>query len=123
MKKLNWLVASAVAVPLLASPALAADYRCNGNSVEKSGSTKYTVRTSGSEITIEKSGSTKGKAVKGSSGKWTVEVSGSTQATIEEGKIFKSGSSWATVSEAKQRYDCPDVVAATLWVLDEKGQL
>ena len=80
------------------------------------------MRTSGSDYTIEKSGSTKGKARKSGS-KYTVEVSGSTKATIENGKIYKSGSSWATVSEAQRKYDCPDVVAATLWVLDKLGQL
>ena len=122
MKKLNWLAASAVAVPLLAAPAFAADFKCNGDSVEKSGSTQYKVRTSGSDITIEKSGSTKGKAVKSGS-KYSVEVSGSTQATIEGGKIYKSGSTWASVSDAQQKYDCPDVVAATLWVLDKTGNL
>lgn len=102
--------------------ASAADFKCNGNRVEKSGSTKYTVRTSGSDYTIEKSGSTKGKAVKRGS-KYYVEVSGSTQATIENGKIYKSGSTWASVRDAQRVYDCPDVVAATLWVLQQKGKL
>lgn len=55
--------------------------------------------------------------------KWYVEVGGSTQATFENGKIEKGGSSWATVSDAQRRYDCPGDVAATLWVLDEKGVL
>lgn len=107
---------------LLATPAMAADYKCNGNRVEKSGSTHYTVRTSGSDITIEKSGSTKGKAVKRGS-KYYVEVSGSTQATFENGRIEKSGSSWGTVSEAQRMFDCPDEVAATLWVLTKLGKL
>ena len=120
MKKLTVAVA-AIAV-LAAAPALATDFKCNGDSVEKSGSTHYKVRTSGSDITIEKSGSTKGKAVKSGS-KYTVEVSGSTLATIENGKIYKSGSTWASVSDAQRKYDCPDVVAATLWVLDQTGNL
>ncbi|MGC4114248.1 MAG: hypothetical protein QM765_06445 [Myxococcales bacterium] len=120
MKKLTLAVA---AFALLATaPAYASEFKCNGDSVEKSGSTHYKVRTSGSDITIEKSGSTKGKAVKSGS-KYTVEVSGSTKATIENGKIYKSGSTWASVSDAQRKYDCPDTVAATLWVLDQIGAL
>lgn len=107
---------------LVASPAFATDYVCRGERVEKSGSTQYTVRTSGSDYTIEKSGSTKGKAVRRSSN-YAVEVSGSTLATIENGKIYKSGSSWGTVEEARRTFDCPDVVAATLWVLTKTGKL
>jgi hypothetical protein len=106
----------------LTSSAFAAEYVCKGDSVEKSGSTQYRVRNSGSNYEIEKSGSTKGKAVK-SGDKYTVEVSGSTIATIEGGKIYKSGSSWSSVNEAQRKYDCPDVVAATLWVLEQTGNL
>lgn len=119
MKK---LFAASAALALISAPAFAADYKCKGNRVEKSGSTKYTIRTSGSDYTIEKSGSTRGKAVKRGS-KYYVEVSGSTQATIENGKIYKSGSTWASVSDAQRTWDCPDVVAATLWVLDRNGKL
>ncbi|HEX8823373.1 MAG TPA: hypothetical protein VF794_25830 [Archangium sp.] len=119
MKKLSMLLA---AVCLAPAPAFAADYKCNGNRVEKSGSTQYTVRTSGTDIAIEKGGGTRGKAVKRGSA-YAVEVGGSTQATIENGRILKGGSTWATVSDAQRVYDCPDVVAATLWVLDQKGQL
>jgi len=115
-------LAVAAAVLVVATPSLAAEYKCKGDSVEKSGSTKYKVRTSGSDFTIEKSGSTKGKARKSGS-KYTVEVSGSTIASIENGKIYKSGSTWATVSDAQKIYDCPDTVAATLWVLDKSGKL
>jgi hypothetical protein len=113
------VIASSLA---LAAPAFAADYVCKGNSVEKSGSTQYTVRTSGSDYTIEKSGSTVGVAKQRGS-KYEVEVSGSTIATIENGKIEKSGSSWASVSDAQRVYDCPEVVAATLWVLEKSGKL
>ncbi len=111
-----------VAALTLSSASMAADYKCKGDRVTKSGSTKYKVRTSGSTITIEKSGSTKGKAKK-SGKKYRVEASGSTLATIENGKIYKSGSTWAKVSDAQRIYDCPDVVAATLWVLQKKGKL
>ena len=117
---MNKIVLAAALV--FAVPAFAADYKCNGNRVEKGGSTQYTYKESSSEIVIEKGGSTKGKAVKRGS-KWYVEVGGSTQATIENGKIEKGGSSWATASDAQRTYDCPADVAATLWVLAEKGQL
>lgn len=116
------LLASLTVTLTLAVPSFAADYKCSGDRVEKGGSTQYTVRTSGSDITIEKGGSTKGKAVKRGS-KYAVEVGGSTVATFENGKIEKGGSSWATASEAQRTYDCPADVAATLWVLAQKGAL
>ncbi len=119
MKKMSMLLAMLALAP---APALAADYKCNGNRVERSGSTQYTVRTSGTDITIEKGGGTRGRAVKRGNG-YAVEVGGSTQATIENGRILKGGSTWASVSDAQRVYDCPDIVAATLWVLDQKGQL
>jgi hypothetical protein len=111
-----------LAALLFSAPAFAADYVCKGDSVEKSGSTQYKVRNTGTDYVIEKSGSTKGKAQKSGS-KYTVEVSGSTVATIEGGKIYKSGSTWATVDEAQKTFDCPDTVAATLWVLTKLGKL
>jgi len=120
----RFLLSAAILVSFgtLSTNALASEYRCSGDRVEKSGSTKYTVRSSGSNYTIEKSGSTVGHAVQRGS-KYYVEVSGSTVATIENGKIEKSGSSWSTVSEAQRTYDCPDIVAATLWVLEKAGKL
>jgi hypothetical protein len=111
------LIASLVSVS-----AFAADFKCNSGRVEKGGSTQYTYKQGSSEIVIEKGGSTKGKAVLRGS-KWYVEIGGSTQATIENGKIEKGGSSWSTASDAQRTYDCPADVAATLWVLAEKGAL
>ena len=113
---------AAALVTLFATPAVAADYKCNNGRVEKGGSTQYTYKESSSEIVIEKGGSSKGKAVKRGS-KWSVEIGGSTQATFENGKIEKGGSSWATASEAQRTYDCNADVASTLWVLAEKGAL
>lgn len=105
----------------LAAPA-AADYKCQDNRVEKGGSTQFTIRRSGSDITIEKGGSTKGKAVQRGS-KLEVEVGGSTKATIENGKIYKGGSTWASVSDAQRQFNCDGNVAATLWVLFQIGVL
>ncbi|HYO69320.1 MAG TPA: hypothetical protein VEU33_24900 [Archangium sp.] len=119
MKKMSMLLAALSLAPV---PAFAADYTCKGNRVEKGGTTQYTVRTSGSDIVIEKGGGTRGKAVKRGGG-YSVEVDGSTQATIENGRIYKGGSTWSSVGEAQRVYDCPDIVAATLWVLQQQGQL
>lgn len=109
-------------VAAVAPAARAAEFKCNGDSVEKSGSTHYKLRRAGADITVEKGGSTKGKAVKSGS-KYTVEVGGSTKATIENGKITKGGASWSTVADAQKVFDCDDTAAATLWVLREIGAL
>lgn len=106
----------------LPSAAHAAEFKCTNGRVEKSGSTQYAYKESSTEIVVEKGGSTKGKAIKRGS-KWYVEVGGSTQATFENGKIEKGGSSWAKVEDAQKLFDCNADVAATLWVLKEKGQL
>lgn len=113
---------SFAALLLTATTATAGEYVCKGESVEKSGSTIYTVRSSGGDYTVEKSGSTVGKSVK-SDKRYHVEVSGSTIATIDNGKIEKSGSTWATVEDAQKVFDCPGVIAATLWVLQKSGKL
>ncbi|MFH1807126.1 MAG: hypothetical protein ABIJ09_00170 [Pseudomonadota bacterium] len=119
----TFLVALAlVTCVCLARPALAAEYKCKGDSVDKSGSTQFKIRRSGTDFTVEKSGSTKGKCKKSGS-KYVIEVSGSTKATIENGKIYKSGSSWGTVSEAQRTFECPDNEAATLWVLQKIGAI
>jgi hypothetical protein len=106
------------AAPVAASP----DYKCQGDRVEKSSSTQFTIRRSGAEFTIEKGGSTKARVVKRSS-KMVVEVGGSTKAEIENGKIYKGGSTWASVSDAQKEFDCDDTVAASLWVLFKLGVL
>ena len=98
------------------------EFKCDEDRVTRSGSTKYRVRWSGNDFTIEKSGSTRGKAVRRSD-KYYVEVSGSTKATIENGKIYRSGSTWASVEDAREIYDCPGHIAATLWVLENVGAL
>lgn len=117
------LVLAGALVGALAAPAAAGpDYKCKDNRVEKGGSTQFTVRRSGSDLTIEKGGSSKGKAVQRGS-KFAVEVGGSTKATIENGTIYKSGSTWAKVADAQKQFDCDATVAATLWVLFQLGIL
>ncbi len=122
MKILATLFAMALSMTLVSATADANEYTCKGDRVEKSSSTKYKIRHSGSDFYVEKGGSTKGKAVK-RNGKYYVEVGGSTKATIEKGKIYKGGSTWATVAEAQRKYDCNGDIAATLWVLDKLGRL
>ena len=124
MKRIKLPVVVGLAMLVLsAGPAAASpEYQCKSDRVEKGGSTQFTVRRSGSDITIEKGGSTKGKAVQRGS-KLHVEVGGSTKATIDNGKIEKGGSSWSTVSDAQRKFDCDGNVAATLWVLFQIGVL
>lgn len=123
LSSLASLVTTVGLVGLLASPAAASpDYQCKDNRVEKGGSTKFTIRRSGSDLAVEKNGSTVGNAVKRNS-KLAVEVGGSTKATIENGKIEKNSLSWGTVDEAKREFDCDGDVAATLWVLFRIGVL
>ena len=118
------LVSLATVLALISSAgvAMAADYKCKSDRVEKSGSTKYHVKMRGSDIYVEKSGSTKGKAVKRGS-KWYVEVSGSTKDTFDDNKIYKSGSTWASISDATRVFDCKKEWAATLYVLQKLGRL
>ncbi len=122
MKKL-FALTSLVTLIAVASPATASpDYKCKSDRVEKGGSTQFTIRRSGAEFTVEKGGSTKAKVVKRGS-KMVVEVGGSSKADIENGKIYKGGSSWASVSDAQRQFDCDGDVAASLWVLFKLGVL
>src|SRR5262245_21523619 len=98
---MSHLILASALVAALATPA-AADNKCQGDRVENGGSTQFTVRRSGSDLTIEKGGSSKGKAVKRGS-RFDVEVGGSTKATIENGKILRAGSTWASVSDAQRQ--------------------
>ncbi len=111
-------VLTIAATPAVASPT----YKCQGDRVEKGGSTQFTIRRSGGEFSVEKGGSTKAKVVKRNS-KLVVEVGGSSKAEIENGKISKGGSSWATVGDAQKDFDCDGDVAASLWVLFKLGVL
>jgi hypothetical protein len=116
------LVSTSILLALTATAAAGPDYVCKSDRVEKGGSTQFTVRRSGGNITIEKGGSTQGVAVQRGS-KLYVEVGGSTKATIENGKIEKGGASWSTTSDAQHQFDCDGNVAGTLWVLFQIGVL
>lgn len=112
-----------VVLMLSSVSAFAADFRCSSGRVEKGSSTMYTYRASSSEIVIEKASFTRGKAVKRGT-RWYVEVQGSTVGAFEKGRIdTPGGSTWAKVEEARRTFDCTDDVAATLWILKQKGAL
>lgn len=122
MTKVTFAFATVLALAGLPSQAFAAEYQCKGNRVEKGNMTIYTVRSNGSDLAIEKSNMSVGNLVK-RGGKHHVEVGGSSIATIENGRIEKGNSSWSTISEAQRTFDCPDLVAGTLWVLKQTGKL
>lgn len=121
---MNKLYVGVLTCLTLASGAAAAspDYKCKDNRVEKANSTQFTIRRSGSDFEIEKANSTKAKVVKRGS-KMVVEVGGSTKAEIENGKIYKGGSTWASVADAQKQFECDETVAGSLWVLFQLGVL
>ena len=108
---------------LLSGPVLAAEYKCAGNRVEKGGVPQYIVRGGGSELIIEKDGRARGRAVR-RGGAYVIEGgSGGLLALFEGGRVSRNGQPWATVKEAQGVYDCPDLIAATLWALEHSGEL
>jgi len=106
-----------------ASSASAYDFKCKGERIEKGSSTWGYAKSSGSDFRIEKGSSTIGYAKKRSS-KWAIESSGSsTLGWVVKDRIEKSnGSTWTRLDEAKRMSDCPDVIAAALWVLKKSGK-
>ncbi|ATB29529.1 hypothetical protein [Melittangium boletus] len=108
-----WLVVS--------GSAFATESKCAGNRVERGGSTQYTVRSSGETISIVRMGDTQGRAVKQAQGH-AIEVGGDTVATLQDGHIYRGETRWASVNEAQRVYDCPEPIAATLWVLERTGR-
>lgn len=123
MRTLHHLKLIVVATLLAVATPVYADYKCSSDRVEKSGSTRFTIRRgSGDNLTIEKDNSTKGKLVQRGS-RLEIEVGGSTKATIEDGKILKGGTTWGSVADAQRKFDCDGNVAATLWVLFQLGIL
>ena len=109
----------------LATPAGADEYKCKGERIGKGSSTWGYARKAGSDYRIEKGSSSIGWAKKRSS-KWQIETFGSsTLGWLVGDRIEKpNGSTWARLSDAKRMVkDCPDAVAAALWVLGKSGKL
>lgn len=102
----------------------AAEYKCIGERIEKSGSTWGYARVSGSDYRIEKGSSTIG-FVKNKGSKWAIEDTGSNTLGWLNGSNIESanGSTWTSLSNAKSFCDGPDPVAAALWVLNEYDKL
>ncbi|HEX7715580.1 MAG TPA: hypothetical protein VF531_16290 [Bacillota bacterium] len=103
---------------------LAADYKCIGDRIEKSGSTWGYAKISGSDYRIEKGSSTIA-FVKSRSGKWAIEDAGNNTLGWLNGSSIETtnGSTWASLSDAKSFCDGPDPVAAAMWVLNKTGKL
>lgn len=104
--------------------AIAADYTCRGNRIEKGSSTWGYFQNANGGYRIEKGSSTIGFVIKRGS-KWYIESSGgSTLGYLNGTRIEKSsGSTWASLSEAKRFCDGPDAIAAAMWVLKQSGKL
>ena len=107
---------------LATSSASAAEYKCNGSRVEKSGLTQYQIKESGGGLVVDKGGLTRGRAVKRGD-KWAVEVGGLTKATFDSRSIYKGGLTWRSVRDAQSVFDCSPSRAATLYVLKKLGRL
>ena len=102
----------------------AADYKCIGDRIEKSGSTWGYAKTSGSDYRIEKGSSTIA-FVKNRSGKWAIEDAGNNTLGWLNGSSVETtnGSTWTGLSEAKSFCDGPDPIAAAIWILGKNGKL
>ena len=102
----------------------AADYKCIGDRIEKSGSTWGYAKTSGSDYRIEKGSSTIA-FVKNRSGKWAIEDAGNNTLGWLNGSSVETtnGSTWASLSETKSFCDGQDPIAATIWILGKNGKL
>ena len=108
----------------LCGSAAAAEYRCNGDRVQKGASTRYTVRKLAEGFSIEKGGATIGVTKKKADEEFMIKVGKRIKATFDIRRVYKSdGATWALVSDTQREFDCPGPVAATLWVLQEIGKL
>jgi hypothetical protein len=118
---------SAVLIFALVAPAASAggDYTCKGERIEQGSSTWGYARSAGSDYRIEKGSSSIAFARQRGS-KWAIETFGSsTLGWLTGDRIEKpNGSTWGHLSDAKDMVkDCPDAVAAALWVLARTGRL
>jgi hypothetical protein len=106
------------------SPAVAADYQCKGDRIEKSGSTWGYAKDSNGDYRIEKGGSSIGWAKKAGSD-WRIETfGGSTLGWLKSGRIESAGGSTITsIDTAKSFCDCPEPIAAALYILNREGRL
>ena len=97
---------------------LAADFKCKGERIEKTGSIWGYARQSGADFRIEKGSSTIGW-VKNAGDYWRVETpAGATLAWLKEARIeTPGGSTWVTLNAIEDLAECPIPVTAGLWVL------
>lgn len=121
------IVVCALAGALLlgaAGPARAAEYVCRGERIERGSSTWGYARSAGSDLRIEKGSSSIGWA-RSRGSRWAIETfGGSTLGWLTGSRIERpNGSTWASLDDAKRFADCPDTVAAALWVLHASGRM
>lgn len=125
MKAITPAFAILALVALTVPAAADGEYKCKGERIEKGSSTWGYARASGSDYRIEKGMSSIGWA-KSRGSKWAIETFGSTTlGWLVGSRIEKpNGSTWASLSDATRMvHDCPDAVAAALWVLNQHGKL
>lgn len=119
------IVYAALVILALPSTALAGDYTCTSNRIEKGGSTWGAYVDTGGDWRIEKSSSTIGYAKKANSD-WRIETSGgSTLGYLKSDRIESSGGSTiGSLSDARSfANNCSDAVAVALWILNKEGKL
>jgi hypothetical protein len=112
---------------VLVAPATAADrptFSCHGERIEKGQSTWGYARASGDQVRIETTSSSVGFAFDRGS-RWAIESFGrSTLGWLANDRIeHPNGATWTTIDSARRFASCSDVVAASLWVLNENGKL
>ncbi len=120
----TFMLSLSASLLLLTGATHAAEFKCSGERIERNGSSWGAAKSSGGNYLIEKGGSTVGYAKKSGS-KWSIEnSSSSTLGYLNGSKIDNANnSSWGDLSKAKSMSDCPDPVAAALWVLKQSGKL
>lgn len=129
MSRLTTLGVVAVSLIALALPATARadppEFKCvSGERIERKQSTWGYARSAGSDLRIENTQSSVGWA-RSAGSDWRIETfGGSTLAFVRGSRIEKSnGETWTSIDTARQFAECPDVVAAALWVLRQAGRL
>ncbi len=119
------VIATMVLAPATTARADSPEFKCVGSErIERKQSTWGYARGAGSDLRIENTQSSVGWA-RSAGADWRIETfGGSTLAFVRGSRIEKSnGETWTSLDTARQFAECPDVVAAALWVLRQAGRL
>jgi len=130
LKRTTLGVAAVTAMALVTALAATAradspEFKCaSGERIERKQSTWGYARGAGSDLRIENTQSSVGWA-RSAGSDWRIETfGGSTLAFVRGARIEKSnGETWTSLDTARQFAECPDIVAAALWVLRQAGRL